>query len=48
MNGRGFITISMHELERVKIIEAHLPSARRMCRADARPPSVQQQRNLTL
>ena len=22
MNGRGFITISMHELERVKIIEA--------------------------
>ena len=22
MNGRGFITISMHELERAKIIEA--------------------------
>ncbi|MCX4166290.1 MULTISPECIES: hypothetical protein [Paraburkholderia] len=22
MNGRGFITISMHELERVKVIEA--------------------------
>ncbi|MBB5447067.1 hypothetical protein HDG38_005704 [Paraburkholderia sp. WSM4177] len=22
MNGRGFVTISMHELERVKIIEA--------------------------
>jgi len=22
MNGRGFITISMHEFERVKIIEA--------------------------
>ena len=25
MNGRGFITISMHELERVKIIEAGVP-----------------------
>lgn len=37
MNGRGFITISMHELERVKIIEADLQHRLMVVLAAERP-----------